>query len=93
LTRGSRPCDTFSVHVRVRLFASLRETAGTGEVRLELPSGATPEDAWSRLVADHPSLAPRRASLTAAVNRRYADFRAVLADGDELVFIPPVSGG
>jgi molybdopterin synthase sulfur carrier subunit len=81
------------VRVRVRLFASLRETAGTGEVRLELPSGATPEDAWVRLVADHPALAPRRASLTAAVNRRYADFRAALADGDEVVFIPPVSGG
>jgi molybdopterin converting factor subunit 1 len=81
------------MRVRVRLFASLRETAGKGEVRLELPSGSTPEDAWDRLVADHPELAPRRSSLTAAVNRRYADFRSVLADGDELVFIPPVSGG
>jgi molybdopterin synthase sulfur carrier subunit len=82
-----------SVRIRVRLFASLREAAGRGEVHLELAPGSTPEDAWSRLVAQHPALAARRGSLTAAVNRRYAEFQAVLADGDELVFIPPVSGG
>lgn len=81
------------MRVRVRFFASLREAAGKGEAFLELPPGATPEDAWARLAAEHPALAPRRASLTAAVNRRYADFRAALADGDEVVFIPPVSGG
>lgn len=81
------------MHVRVRLFASLREAAGTGEVRLELPAGATAEEAWRQLVAAHPPLAPRRPSLAASVNRRYAPFETTLAEGDELVFIPPVSGG
>ena len=81
------------MRVRVRLFAGLREDVGSGEVDLELPSGATPEDAWRRLAEDHPALAPRRRSLAAAVNRRYATFDAALADRDELVFIPPVSGG
>jgi molybdopterin converting factor subunit 1 len=81
------------VHVRVRLFASLREAAGTGDVGLELPPGATAEEAWARLAALHPALAPRRAALAASVNRRYAAFDSVLADGDEVVFIPPVSGG
>lgn len=81
------------MRVRVRLFASLREAAGVPEVRLDLAAGATAEDAWHRLAGDFPGLAPRRASLAVSVNRRYARFDAVLRDGDELVFIPPVSGG
>lgn len=79
--------------VNVRLFASLREAAGRGALELDLPDAATPEDAWRALVALHPALGARRASLVAAVNRSYAPFDAPLAPGDELVFIPPVSGG
>lgn len=82
-----------AVNVRVRLFASLREAAGRGEAELRLAPGATAEDAWRALVLAHPALGPRRASLAASVNRRYAGFDTALADGDELVFIPPVSGG
>jgi molybdopterin synthase sulfur carrier subunit len=81
------------MRVRVRLFASLREAAGRGETELRLQPGATAEDAWSCLAARHPALAASRQSLAAAVNRRYSPFDTVLADGDELVFIPPVSGG
>jgi len=79
--------------VRVRLFASLRETAGRGELELELPEGASAEDAWRALVDHHPRLAPSRTSLAAAVNRRYVEFHETLRAGDELVFLPPVSGG
>lgn len=79
--------------VRVRLFASLRETAGEDSLELELADGAPVVAAWSALVARHAALAPRRASLLAAVNRRYAAFEDPLAAGDEVVFIPPVSGG
>ncbi len=81
------------MHVRIRLFAGLREAAGRAELELELPAGATPEDAWHHLAEAHPALAPRRRSLTAAVNRRYVGFDAPLGDRDEIVFIPPVSGG
>ena len=81
------------MRVRVRLFASLRDAAGVPEASLELPPGATAENAWGRLAGDFPALAPRRASLAAAVNRRYAPFDTALQDGDEVVFIPPVSGG
>jgi molybdopterin converting factor subunit 1 len=81
------------MRIRVKLFAALREAAGLSVVDLELPAGATAEDAWRRLLEGHPVLGPRRASLAAAVNRRYAPFDMPLADGDELVFIPPVSGG
>ena len=81
------------VRVRVRLFAVLREAAGRGELELELAAGATPEAAWLALASAPPALAPRRAHLAAAVNRRYARFDAPLQEGDELVFVPPVSGG
>jgi molybdopterin synthase sulfur carrier subunit len=81
------------MRVRVRLFASLRETAGVPEAWVELPEGSTAEEAWVRLAGEFPSLAARRASLAVSVNRRYARFDTVLREGDELVFIPPVSGG
>ena len=81
------------MRVKVRLFASLRETAGVPEASLDLATGSTAEDAWGRLAGDFPALAPRRASLAVSVNRRYARFDTVLQEADELVFIPPVSGG
>ena len=79
--------------MRVRLFAGLREATGSEKVELELPDGALVEDAWRSLAGRHPALEPRRASLAAAVNRAYAGFDAKLAEGDEVAFIPPVSGG
>ena len=79
--------------VHIRLFASLRDTIGRDRLELELPEGATAETAWGRLVEAHPGLAGRRPSLAVAVNRAYERFDAALADGDEVVFIPPVSGG
>jgi molybdopterin converting factor subunit 1 len=81
------------LRVSVKLFGSLRERAGRAELQLELAAGATPETAWQALVAAAPSLAWRRPSLAVAVNRVYAGFEAELAEGDEVVFIPPVSGG
>ena len=81
------------MRVRVRLFASLREATGLTETVLDLETGASAEDAWRKLAERFPGLSARRASLAAAVNRRYAKFDAVLADGDEIGFIPPVSGG
>ena len=70
--------------VRVRLFASLREAVAEAELELDLPEGATAEDGLARARrAGTRRLAGRRASLSAAVNRRYAAFDAPLADGDE----------
>lgn len=81
------------MHVRVRLFAIQRELAGTREVALELPDGATIGDAWGALVAAFPTLKPGRASVRFARNGAYADETTGLADGDEVAMIPPVSGG
>ncbi len=81
------------MQVTVRLFASLREAAALSESRLKLQEGATAEDAWQALAGQLPALAPRRPSLAVAVNRTYASFETILRDADEVVFIPPVSGG
>jgi molybdopterin synthase catalytic subunit len=82
-----------AVRIRARLFAVQRELAGTRELPLELPEGATIEDAWRALVERHPVLAPGRSSVRFARNGAYAEAAETLADGDELAFIPPVSGG
>jgi molybdopterin synthase catalytic subunit len=82
-----------AIHVRVRLFAIQRELVGTREVALDLPAGATVEDAWAAVVAAHPVLAPGRLSLRFARNGDYADAATALEEGDEVAFIPPVSGG
>lgn len=81
------------MRVRVRLFASLREAAGGSERQLDLPEGATAEAAWQSLVGELPALVPRRAGLAVAVNRAYAGFDTELQEADEVVFLPPVSGG
>ena len=74
------------VRVTVRLFAGLRERAGTG--RLELEDVERVADVWPRLgLGDEP------AGLLYAVNRAYVERGAALRDGDEVALIPPVSGG
>ena len=77
----------------MRFFAGIRDVVGRPELEIDLPEGATAADVWTRLAADHPALGPRRKGLAAAVNRRYAAFDTALGDGDEIVFVPPVSGG
>ena len=79
--------------IRVRLFAIQRELAGTREVLLELADGAVVEDAWTAVSARFPGLAPGRPSVRFARNGDYAEPTTTLLDGDEVAFIPPVSGG
>jgi len=72
--------------VTVRLFAGLRELAGRSSI--DLDDVATVAGVWPRLeLGDEP------AGLLYAVNREYVERDAMLADGDEVALIPPVSGG
>lgn len=79
--------------VTIRLFAGLREIAGVGELVRDVSSPATVATAWDALTGEWPALAPYRASLSCAVNAEYARFTDTLAEGDEVAFLPPVSGG
>ena len=79
--------------VRIRLFAMLREKAGWRERELELPAGASIDDAWRRLSTEVPALEGTRESVRFALNRKYAAADQQLSDGDELALIPPVAGG
>src|SRR6476661_6149702 len=81
------------MRIRVRLFAIQRELVGAREVPLELADGATVEDAWAAVAARFPVLGPGRPSVRFARNGDYAEPGTTLGDGDEVAFIPPVSGG
>jgi molybdopterin synthase catalytic subunit len=76
------------MRVAVRLFAGLRERAGTSVRNVELADGATVGDVWPAL-----ALGDEPAGLLYAVNKEYAERAAALSNGDEVAVIPPVSGG
>jgi MoaE-MoaD fusion protein len=77
-----------TMHVSIRLFAGLRERAGTGARELELSDGARVADVWSAL-----ELGNEPPGLLYAINKHYADAGSELVEGDEVALIPPVSGG
>ncbi len=79
--------------VTVLLFAAARDAAGRG--RLEIPhrEGLTAAEVWESLESATPALAPLGASISVAVNHRFVPRDTRLAAGDELAFLPPVSGG
>jgi molybdopterin converting factor subunit 1 len=83
-----------AMEVEVRLFAVFRERAGRDRLALELPEGATVADALSAAAREPglDELLPRMPTRV-AVNREYAGEDTVIAEGDELALIPPVSGG
>jgi molybdopterin converting factor subunit 1 len=79
--------------VRLRFFASLRERLKASAAERTLADGATVADLWAALCRERPDLQPLSASISFAVNREYVEREHVLADGDEVALIPPVSGG
>jgi len=79
--------------VRVKFFAALRERVGQGEVAVDIPEGSTVRDLWESLQKDHPRLPGAAMKLLYAVNKNYVNGDHVLKDKDEVVFVPPVSGG
>ena len=77
----------------VRLFARLRDLAGAGELVREVPAPATVQTVWKSLTAEMPSLVQYENTMSVAVNAEYAKMAAAVRDGDEVAFLPPVSGG
>ncbi len=81
------------MRVTVRLFARLRDIAGAAELAREIAPGATIGSVWHELVDDFPELAPYERSISTAVNADYARMDHAVGEGDEVAFLPPVSGG
>jgi molybdopterin synthase catalytic subunit len=81
------------MQVIAKLFGAAREAAGAKELSLALPDGATARDAWRLLLDQHPAIAPLADRLAVAVNLEIRSLDAEVHDGDEIAFLPPVSGG
>lgn len=81
------------MRVSVKIFAQLRDKAGTGDVTVNVGDTATVARVWQALVALHPELAPFETSVSCAVNATYAKKHTYVNAGDEVAFLPPVSGG
>jgi molybdopterin converting factor subunit 1 len=82
------------MRVTVRLFARLRDMAGgAGELVRDVPEPATVQTVWDAIVAEVPELAAYERTMSVAINAEYARMAAPVSDGDEVAFLPPVSGG
>ena len=81
------------MRVTVRLFARLRDLAGSGEMIRDVDAPATVGSVWQTLVAENPALRDYERTMSVAVNADYSKMSASVHDGDEVAFLPPVSGG
>ncbi len=79
--------------VKVLYFGRLKEIAGSSEESVELRDGERIEDLFAHCSSSRPELRKFRSSLVAARNREFAAWDTALAGGDEVGFLPPVSGG
>src|SRR5215472_12677752 len=81
------------MRVRVLFFGQLKDITGVAQEDAELSEGARVQDLFERYGRKFPRLAEFRASIAASVNQEYSNWRAPLSSGDEVAFLPPVSGG
>ena len=88
---NSPGADTLTI--LVKLFAAYQEAYGQEELSLELPAGTTVGDLGDRLLAERPQLERWREVTRYGINLEFVEGDRLLKDGDEVVFIPPVSGG
>jgi molybdopterin synthase catalytic subunit/molybdopterin converting factor small subunit len=81
------------VRIRVLFFGVLRDVAGLREDSLEVPQGGRLETVFEHYAARFPRIRELAPSIVLAQNQQFSPLTSVLADGDEVAFLPPVSGG
>ena len=81
------------IEVKVKLFAIYQEAFKTPELKLILPQETTVGDVLETLIAQKPYLSKWQEITRFGVNLQFVESDTVLLDGDEVVLIPPVSGG
>lgn len=79
--------------VKVKLFAAFREAVGMKEEDLDLPAGTTVSGLLDDYIRRFPALGRYREHIILSVNREYGAPARVLKEGDEVSFLPPVTGG
>ena len=82
-----------TVRVKVLFFGRLRELIGVAEEIGEFPEGLTLAELFSRYAKRHPKLTGFRGSMVVSRNQEFAAWDTRIAAGDEIAFLPPVSGG
>ena len=82
-----------SIRVKVLFFGRLKEIVGLNEQCADVNEGASLEELFLSYSARHPELARYRASLVASRNQEFSTWDTILRAGDEVAFLPPVSGG
>jgi len=81
------------IAISIKYFAILREQLGASDAVLDVPVGTTAGEIYAIATRDHPRLAGLERSIMLMVNEEYVRADHQLQDGDEIAFIPPVSGG
>lgn len=87
------PVSESLISVTVKLFAAYQEAYGVPELLLQFPPATSVSAVLERLIAEHPQLAQWRDITRFGINLEFAEPDTPLQDGDEVVLIPPVSGG
>ena len=81
------------MRVTVRLFARLRELAGADTLTVEVAEPATVAAVWQAAANVAPAIAPFERALSCAVNANFSRMSQSVSEGDDVAFLPPVSGG
>ena len=87
------PNSDIPMKIKALFFASCRDIVGNREMDLDVAEGARVQELRSELLRNYPRLAALDEVLSIAVNSEYVDDTTILNPGDEVAFIPPVSGG
>ncbi|MBV8515452.1 MAG: MoaD/ThiS family protein [Acidobacteria bacterium] len=85
--------DTNAIRLNVLFFGRLKDAIGHGQECVEIPPDSRIEDLFTHCVARYPELAAHRKAVAVSRNREFAAWTTPLQSGDEVAFLPPVSGG
>ena len=81
------------ISITLKLFAAYQDALGVPDVRMELPAEITVGELCDRICTQHPDLKQWQGLTRFGINLQFVEAHTPLRDGDEVVFIPPVSGG
>jgi sulfur-carrier protein len=87
------PAVSQTIRVKVLYFGRLKDVTGHAGESVEAEAGASLESLFERCAARYPQLREYRSSVVASRNQEFAPWDTVLRAGDEVAFLPPVSGG